>query len=100
LLIFSRGGWAIFVGGAAALGWGANAHRAGGLAPAQAGSRAGQSSTLILSIPSGAGGYFSFMPRMVRTIVSLITQLRNHLWFDGTTYHGACGVEHFRSASS
>ena len=24
-------------------------------------------------------------------------RLRNHLWFDGITYQGACAVEHFSS---
>ena len=51
-------------------------------------------------MPGWGGGYFMSSSRRVRTIVSEMTQLRNHLWSAGTTYHGACSVEHFSKASS
>src|SRR4051794_30575648 len=55
---------------------------------------------LILSSPSAGFGYFRSMSFSARTIVSEITQLRNHLRSDGTTYQGACFVEVFSIASS
>src|SRR5437773_2498193 len=53
----------------------------------------------LLRSPVGFG-YFKFISFSARTIVSEITQLRNHFRSAGTTYHGACFVEVFSSASS
>ena len=45
-------------------------------------------------------GSFRFMSSIVSAMICETARLRNHLWLDGITYHGACFFEQLVSASS